>query len=169
MAGEAGVSSRAAGFLRRLVTTAADVSRFGNAESLMPSWVRFLIALVVGCHGFIYLRIGPHAAEMIKDWKGTSWLLGSTVTDGRLTALVTALNVLAGIATVACAVAIELAPSLPGWWPPLAIAGAMLGIAAFAVFWDGQTRLLFEEGAIGAVVSLVLFVSAIAFPLAFNR
>ena len=35
-------------------------------------------------------------------------------------------------------------------------------MAAFAVFWDGQTKLLLQEGAIGAVVSFILLVSAIA-------
>src|SRR5688500_16987135 len=29
---------------------------------------------------------------------------------------------------------------------PLAITGAMLGLVAFTVFWDGQTGLLFDEG-----------------------
>jgi fluoride ion exporter CrcB/FEX len=72
------------------------------------------------------------------------------------------LHVTAGIVLLACAVAIALAPSLPGWWRPLAITGAALGLVAFSVFWDGQTRLLFEEGVIGAVVSLVLLIGAIA-------
>ena len=49
-----------------------------------------------------------------------------------------------------------VAPLVPGWWRPLAVVGAGIGIAAFAVFWDGQTRLLFEEGAIGVVVSAIL-------------
>jgi hypothetical protein len=40
-----------------------------------------------------------------------------------------------------------------------------LGVAAFAVFWDGQTTLLIEEGAIGALVSLALVAVAVIFPL----
>jgi hypothetical protein len=56
---------------------------------------------------------------------------------------------------------------LPGWWRPLAITGAAIGLVAFAVFWDGQTPLLFEEGVIGAVVSLVLLIGAIGFAGAF--
>jgi len=34
---------------------------------------------------------------------------------------------------------------------------------AFAVFWDGQTRLLFDEGVIGAGASLLLLIGAITF------
>lgn len=49
-----------------------------------------------------------------------------------------------------------------------AIVGAALGLAGFAVFWDGQARLVVEEGAIGAAMSLVLLVSAIEFPGAFG-
>jgi hypothetical protein len=44
----------------------------------------------------------------------------------------------------------------------------VVGLAAFAVFWDGQRQLLFEEGAVGAVVSLILLVSTVVFPGAFD-
>jgi len=43
--------------------------------------------------------------------------------------------------------------------------GALVGLAAFAVFWDGQVTLLIEEGAIGALVSLTVFAVAVVFPL----
>ena len=88
-----------------------------------------------------------------------SW--AALVTDDQLRSLLSSgLHVVAGIATLACAVAIGLTASFPGWWRPLAIIGAVFGLAAFAIFWDGQTRLLFEEGAIGAAVSLILLVIA---------
>jgi uncharacterized YccA/Bax inhibitor family protein len=45
---------------------------------------------------------------------------------------------------------------------------ATVGCLALAVFWDGQTHLLFEEGAIGAIVSLAFLVVAIIFPQAFD-
>ena len=82
--------------------------------------------------------------------------------------LVLGLHVIAGIAMIACAVAIAFAPSAPQWWRPLAIVGAALSIAGFAVFWDGQTQLLAQEGVIGAVFSLILLASAIAFSSAFS-
>lgn len=134
----------------------------------MKPWLQYLIALVVFCHGFIYVRIGAVLPGPVKDWKGTSWLLGNALTDGNLTTVVVGLHVIAGIATLACAAAIGFAPIVPGWWRPLAFAGAAIGIVAFAVFWDGQTRLLFEEGAIGAVVSSMLLATAVAFPEAFS-
>jgi hypothetical protein len=134
----------------------------------MTPWVRYLIAFIVFGHGFIYVRIGAVLPGTIKEWKGSSWLLGSAVTDGRLGALVIALHVVAGIATLACAVAIGLAPWLPGWWRPLAIGGGAIGLAAFAVFWDGQTQFLFQEGAIGALISMILLMSALLFPRAFG-
>lgn len=65
------------------------------------------------------------------------------------------------VATLACAATIGFAPLVPGWWRPLAINGATVGIDGFVVFWDGQTRLLVEEGGIGALVSLILLGSAI--------
>jgi len=51
---------------------------------------------------------------------------------------------------------------------PLAITGAALGIVAFTVFWDGQTGLLFDEGGLGALISLIILAAAIAFPTAFE-
>ena len=134
----------------------------------MSPWLRYLIAVIVFCHGFIYLRIGPTIADTLKEWKGTSWLLGGAVTASQLKTLVLTVNVIAGIVTLACAVAIAFAPSLPGWWRPLALSSAAVGVTAFAVFWDGQRQLLLEEGAIGALVSLALFVVAIAFPQTFD-
>jgi len=44
----------------------------------------------------------------------------------------------------------------------------VLGVAAFVVFWDGRTRRLLHEGAVGAVLNLILAASAVAFPLAFG-
>lgn len=128
----------------------------------MAPWLRYLIAFVVFAHGFVYVRIGSVLPGPIKAWRGRSWILSDTVTGDQLRRVVVSLHVAAGIALLACAVAIALAPSLPGWWRPLAITGAAIGLVAFSVFWDGQTRLLFEEGVIGAVVSLVLLIGAIA-------
>jgi hypothetical protein len=71
------------------------------------------------------------------------------------------LHLIAGIVILACAVAISFAS---GWWRPLAIIGAAIGIFGFAVFWDGKVRLFAVEGGIGVIVSLILLVSAIAFP-----
>lgn len=130
----------------------------------MSPWLRYLIAFIVFCHGFIYLRFLP---EALKAWGGSSWLLGGALTKNRLKALVVALHVIAGLVSLACAVAIGFAPSLPGWWRPLAMAGGAVGIASFAVFWEGRTERLVQEGGIGAVVSLILLLSAIAFPGAF--
>jgi hypothetical protein len=83
--------------------------------------------------------------------------------------LIVLLHVLAGVAILASAIAIGVPSLFPGGWRPLAIVGAVLGLVAFAVFWDGQTKLLFDEGVLGAVISLIILVSAIAFPAAFER
>src|SRR5688500_18309395 len=101
----------------------------------MKPWLQYLIAAIVFCHGFIYVRIGAVLPGPIKEWKGSSWLLGTALTDGSLITLVVGLLVLAGIARLACAAAIGFAPVVPGWWRPLAFAGAAIGIVAFAVFW----------------------------------
>ncbi len=128
----------------------------------MHRWLRYLIALVVGSHGFIYLRLGLLGPSQPKGWHG-SMLLGDAVTGDGLKTLLAVLYVSAGVVILACALAIAGARRVPGWWRPLAIGGALVGLAAFAVFLDGQARLAFEEGGIGAAVNLVLLAGAIAF------
>ena len=134
----------------------------------MKPWMQYLIAFVVFCHGFVYVRIGSMLPAPVEGWKGRSWLLGDAISNPQLTTLTVWLHVIAGIAMLACAVAIGAPSLLPGWWRPLAIVGAVLGFVAFAVFWDGQIRLLFEEGGLGVLISLVVLIGAIAFPTAFG-
>lgn len=138
----------------------------------MTPWLRYLIAFVVACHGLTYVIYGllvrGRLDEWLKEWRGRSWLLGSVVPGDRLKTLVAVLHVSAGVVILASAVAIALAPWVPGWWRPLAMLGAALGLAGLAVFYDGQPRRLVEEGAIGAGISLLLLVSAIVFAGAFS-
>ena len=134
----------------------------------MKPWAQYVIAFLIFCHGFVYVRIGSMLPAPVKGWKGSSWLLGDSISSPQLTTLVVVLHVIAGMATLACAVAIGLPSLFPGWWRPLAITGAMFGLVAFAVFWDGQTGLLFDEGALGALISLIILVAAITFPAAFE-
>ena len=99
----------------------------------------------------------------VKGWNGHSWLLGNSIATAQLATLSVWLHVIAGVAMLACAFAIGLPSLLPGWWRPLAVTGSVVGIVAFAVFWDGQTR-LFDEGGLGALISFFVLVSAVAFP-----
>jgi hypothetical protein len=46
--------------------------------------------------------------------------------------------------------------------------GAASGIAFFAVFWDGQTGRLVNQGVIGVAVSAILLLGAFLFPRAFG-
>src|SRR5664280_409205 len=98
---------------------------------------------------------GSHRDASGQEW-GTQRSSGSSVAADPVPT--------AGAVILGCAAAIVIAPSAPGWWRPLAIVGAASGLGAFAVFYDGQVRLLAVEGAIGAVVSLILLVTAIAIP-----
>jgi hypothetical protein len=133
----------------------------------MSPWIQYSIAFVVACHGFIYIPL-LFVPDMLKGWRGRSWLLGSAITGDRLKVLAAALHVSAGVLILASALAIAFAPLVPGWWAPLAIAGSALGMAGFAVFWDGQTGRVVEEGGIGAALSVILLASAVAFPNAFG-
>ena len=134
----------------------------------MKPWLQYAIAFLLFGHGLIYVRVGAMLPDPIKDWKGTSWLLGHALSDIHLAALAVGLHLVAGMVILACAIVIGVPWMLPGWWRPLAMIGGALGIVAFAVFWDGQTRLLVDEGALGALISLILVVGAVFFTPAFR-
>ena len=135
----------------------------------MTTWMHYLIAFLLFCHGFVYVRIGSMLPAPVKGWNGRSWLLGNSIGTSQLATFSIWLYVIAGLALLACALAIGLPSLLPGWWRPLAVTGAIFGIVAFAVFWDGQTRLVFDEGGLGALISLLVLVGALAVPAAFDR
>ena len=134
----------------------------------MVPWLRYLIAFVVACHSLVYILYGFMIPSKIKEWRGTSLVLGSSVKGDRLKKLMLTLHVAAGIGTIACAIAIAIAPLASGLWPPLAIIGASIGIIGFIMFWDGQVKYLVQEGLIGASISLVILLTAVLFPVAFN-
>ncbi len=130
----------------------------------MNPWLRYLIAAVVFGHGFIYVNFSlGRLPDALKDWRGTSRLFGGAVTGDRLKMLVFALHAIAGIAIIAAGIGIVFAPVAPRLWRPLAIVGSTVAILAFASFWDGQTERLVRQGVIGAVLSLILLLCAVAF------
>jgi hypothetical protein len=134
----------------------------------MPAWLRLSIGFVVLGHGIAYLPYGFFPGQVVTAWKGSSELLGGVLTPERVHAAVPVLFVTAGAAMISVALAIALAPWVPGWWRPLAIVGSVAGIAGFAVFWDGQGQLLVQEGVIGLALSLILLTFAVVVPNAFR-
>ncbi len=135
-------------------------------KETMEPWVRYLVALVVGFHGLVYV-IAPFWMKW-GGWKGSSILLGSAITGDSLKTLTGGLWLVAGIGLLGAAVTIALAPWIPSLWRPIAIGASLVGVLSFAVFWDGQVQLLVDEGAIGMVLSLSILSGAASFPQAFT-
>jgi hypothetical protein len=71
--------------------------------------------------------------------------------------------------SIAYAASIGLPSLFPGCWRPLAIMCSVLSVIVFAVFWDGQQRLLFDESVLDALLSLHVLAGAIVFRTAFAR
>lgn len=134
----------------------------------MKPWIRYAVALVIAIHGFVYLNAARGVLPIFEGWKGRSWLLGSAITGEALKRLASGLFVIAGLGIIATGIAIGVAASTQGVWRPLAIVASSASILSFFVFWGGRIDRLVAEGVIGMIVSLILLLSAIAFPNAFG-
>ena len=108
----------------------------------MTAWLRYLIAFVVGCHGFTNIPFGLLVPARLIEWQWRSRLLGGAVSGDRLNTLVRALHRGGGSRHSRLRSRHRGRPVGPGWWRPLAIVGAAIGLGAFVVFYDGQARLL---------------------------
>jgi hypothetical protein len=134
----------------------------------MNEWLRYLIAFVVACYGITYFMFGFLGPRQMKEWKGTSRILGPVLSADRLHAVIPVVHVVAGAGVLATGIAIALAPLVLGVWPPLAILGGIASIAAFAAFWDGRPKHIVQEGGIGLGISLIRLMGALTLPGAFS-
>lgn len=128
----------------------------------MSPIIRYIIAFLIFGHGFVYFVFGVRVPGEVKEWSGQSWLLQNTFSTRNLKILISTLDIVSGIVIMLCGIAVLLNPLIPGWWRLPAIMGAILGTAAFGVFWDGQNRNIVPEGIIGVGINLALFISALA-------
>ena len=135
----------------------------------MEAWLQYLVALFIAVHGLVYLvaPFSPMAPSISKGWKGSSAALGTAFSRDGLASATIVLWILAGIGLLAAAVTIVFASFAPGLWRPLAIGAPLLGVASFAVFYDGQAQLFVNQGGIGLIISLAIAAGASAFPQAF--
>ena len=135
----------------------------------MAPWLQYLLAVIVFAHGFIY--VGPLSpVRGFTAWTGRSWLLGGVLTGDSLRVLAWSLHILTAVATIGCAASIAFASMVPGWWRPLAIASGVAGLLAFLVLWVGMDDRSSpsSQGVIGAIVSVMLLITAILYPRAFD-
>ena len=129
---------------------------------------RYVIGLVIGAHGAVYLAGTLLNPGLFDIWKGTSLLLGGVITGDPLKTLWAGLSVTAGLGLILTSSAIVLTTRFPGLWRPLALGAALVAILSFAVFWDGQVSQLVNEGVVGLGLSAVILVGSAAFPKTFG-
>lgn len=130
----------------------------------------YLVGLFVAAHGLVYLAtpLTSISQSVFQGWTGTSALLGAAFASDALQSMTTWLWILAGIGLLAAAGAVVFASFVPGVWRPLAVGGALAGVASFAVLWDGQASQFVSQGGVGLGISLAIVAAAVAFPRAFR-
>jgi len=125
---------------------------------------RYVIALAVARHGITYLVCPTQVGRVSEAWRGSSWLLGTTITGKPLKTLTIVLWAIAGVGFIVTGTAIAFTPLLLGSWRPLAIGASSVAVLSFAAFWDGQMALFASQGGIGMLISVVIFINAIVLP-----
>src|SRR5674536_345266 len=120
----------------------------------MTAWLRYLIAFVVGCHGFTNIPFGLLVPARLIEWQGRSRLLGGAVSGTDSTRWFERC-IWWREPPFSAAQPLSRSPCRPQGggvrWPSSA---QPFGLGAFVVFYDGQARLLVAEGAIGERVAL---------------
>jgi hypothetical protein len=125
------------------------------------AWTHYAAASAVLLHALVYLGIGSQLPAPVSGWSGRSWLLRDAISPAHTARLSVMLHVTAGIAMLGSAGAIALAPQAPEYWRPVSIVAGGIGIVAFLVFYDGQPARLVDEGGLGALLSVVLVLTAV--------
>jgi hypothetical protein len=134
----------------------------------MEILLQLFIALIVGFHGLVYFMGGMwRISGLFEGWRERSLFLRGAITGNTLRRLTRALWIIAGIGTIATGITIALASPSLGLWRPIAIAASVIAVVSFVVSWDGQGRRSVNQGLIGMVLSAIILISAIVFPLAF--
>jgi hypothetical protein len=146
-----------------------DTPRLAREEErpLVSPWVRWVVALLVACHGLVYLNAARGVLPVFDGWNGRSWLVGPALSTEALKRISVALWAVAGAGSIAAAAAFAFAFSAPGVWRPLAGAASAVGVASFLVLWDGRPKRLVAQGAIGLLLSLLVLVAALAWDCRF--
>lgn len=132
------------------------------------SWRRYLLVLMILCHGFVYINAARGLLPgMFDGWNG-SLLLGNTINLVSLVDLAKALWIAAGVGMIGSGITSTFIAKVRGLSRMLAIIASTVGIVGFAVFWDGQTQRIVGQGLIGAVLSFVILFTALVYPKAFS-
>lgn len=130
----------------------------------MDPWLRYAIVVAVGCHGLICIPFGFLGVPMLDGWHRKPIPLGWLFPVHVLKILSTTLYVAAGSALLAAVGAFLFVPQSPEMQRQLAVVGALVGMVAFVVLYDGRTRFLLREGLVGFLASLALLAGAVVSP-----
>ncbi len=127
--------------------------------------IRYSVGVLVAAHGLVYFAtpLTSLSESVFQGWEGSSALLGTALTAEALKAVTTWLWVLAGIGLVAAAAMFVFTSVLPGAWRPTAFAASLVGVASFAIFYDGQAQLFVSEGGVGLIISSAIAIGALAY------
>jgi hypothetical protein len=123
---------------------------------------RPLLTLIIGTlvvlHGLVHLLYSGQSCRLFElqpgmVWPQNAWTISRLLGNRALRSLATVACALAAIGFVAGATGLF---SGHDWWRPMVVGSAAFSTVLFALFWDGRTEHLSENGAVGVLIDLVL-------------
>ncbi len=129
----------------------------------MLPWIRYVIGILIAVHGYVYIPFAFYLVNEFQRTYGSPRLLRRIPGTAPKRTTTLALHLAAGVLLLACGVVVVIAPSAVPLWRALAVAGGAVGVMAFILAWNGRPTHLSEQGLLGAIASLSVLITGLAF------
>lgn len=127
--------------------------------------LKLIVGVFIVLHGLVHLLYFGHARRLFQlepdmVWPDGSWAFSRLLSVEATRWIASIACVLAAIGFVAAGAAIFLGQA---WWRPVVVASASFSAVIFALFWDGTTQRLANQGSIAILINLAILVLVLAF------
>ena len=126
----------------------------------------FIVGALVVLHGLVHLLYSGQSWRLFElqpgmVWPENAWTLSRLLGNQALRALATFACALAAMGFVAGAAGLFLGQD---WWRAVVVGSAAFSTALFALFWDGRTDHLAQQGAVGVVIDMAILIAVARVP-----
>ena len=124
---------------------------------------RVLASVFLVLHGLVHLLFSGHSWRFFElkpglTWPKDSWALSKALGDDATRLVASIALVLAAVLFIAGGTGILVKQ---GWWRPVVLGAAAFSSVIYVLLWDGSTRQLDGQGAVGLLINLAIVVATL--------